>query len=101
MSKVSRFLKSAGRKFAKNPLGPIALGEKLLGSGKSAAKRAENDANKFAAEATAERTKLEAKTKKEKLRAQKLAVRGLRSKRSASYFKPSDDMPTNGSATIG
>lgn len=78
------------------------VGRLFPGTGKHAAKRAEKQVNEFVAQATADRTKLEEKTKKERLRAQKLAVKGLRSKRAGSYFKsPNNETTTYGSPTIG
>ena len=72
------------------------------GSGKRDATEATAQAEQFANESEAERVKLAAKTKREKLRAQKLAVKGLRSKRAASYFKPEKGTTgTYGSPTIG
>ncbi len=92
MSKVSRFFKSAGRK----------VGKVFPGTGKHAAKRAEESANKLAAEATAEREALDKKNKKERARANKIAARGLRSKRSASFLRETgQDSPSYGSPTIG
>ena len=68
------------------------------GTGRHAAKRAEAAANQYAAEAQRQRAENERKIKKDRDRAQKLAIRGLRSRRSASYFSSS---PSEGSATIG
>lgn len=72
---------------------------KLFKTGRSAAKRAENAANQFAAQAQANIADTQRKTKRERDRAQKLAIRGLRSKRSASYF--GGGFPQQGSDTIG
>lgn len=78
------------------------VGKLFPGTGRHAAKRAEAQANMFAEEAGRARTELEDKTKKERARAQKLAIKGLRSKRSASYFKsPNGESTTYGSPTIG
>lgn len=83
-----------------NPLKKIGktIGKIFPGTGKSAAKRAEKQANAYAAEATAARLKTEEKTKREKLKAQKLAIRGMRSRRAASRYAVSD---SQGSTTIG
>jgi hypothetical protein len=70
----------------------------LPGTGRHAAQRAENAANEYAAEATKTRQDNERRTLRERKRAQKLAIRGLRSKRSASYFSASQ---SEGSPTIG
>lgn len=75
------------------------LGKAIFpGTGRHAAKRAEKAANQYAAEAQRDRELNERKTARERRRAQKLSVRGLRSKRTASFFQPSS---TEGSATIG
>jgi hypothetical protein len=68
------------------------------GTGRHAANRAEKAANEYAAESTKTRLDNERKTLRERKRAQKLAVRGFRSKRSASYFNASQ---SDGSPTIG
>lgn len=92
MGAVKKFTKSAIRK----------VGNIFPGTGRHAAKRAETAANEFVAAAEQDRAKLEEKTKKERLRAQKLAIKGLRSRRAASYFKsPTGESTTYGSPTIG
>ena len=60
-------------------------------------------AEKATTEAEANRVKLEAKTAKERARAQKLAIRGIRSKRAASHFskKLGEAHTSYGSPTIG
>jgi len=75
-----------------------AVGFGLLSTGKSAAKRTERAANDYAAEAMKARKAVEDRTAKERRRASKLAIRGLRSKRSAGFFAQTE--PT-GSPTIG
>jgi hypothetical protein len=76
------------------------LGKAIFpGTGRHAAKRAEKAANEYAAEAQKQRADNERRQKKERRRAQKLAIRGLRSRRSASYFQTS--APSEGSPTIG
>lgn len=91
-------LKKTIKKIAAVALAPIAL----VKTGRHAAKKAANEANTFAAESAKERAALDAKTKKERLKAQKLAIRGLRSKRAASYFSaPEGGATTYGSTTIG
>jgi hypothetical protein len=69
------------------------------GTGRHAAKRAEKQANQYAAEAEKQRLDNQRKTERDRKRAQKLAIRGLRSRRSASYFQSS--APAEGSQTIG
>lgn len=82
-------------------LNPINwIGAALGGTGKSAAKRAANAAEAYSLLAIADREKAEANTAKERKRAQKLSIRGMRSKRAASYFS----QPIGGgegSSTIG
>ena len=74
----------------------------LPGTGRHAAKRAEKEASNYAREAETKRLALEEKTKKERRRAQKLAIRGLRSRRAASHFSRGEGAPTTyGSPTIG
>lgn len=78
------------------------IGKIFPGTGRHAAKRAAKQANAYAAEANAKTAALEEKTKKEKKRAQKLALRGIRSKRAASHFSSPDNKFTSyGSTTIG
>lgn len=99
------FLKKIAKKaFKYSPIGlAVKAVEKILpSSGKSAAKRAIGEANALAAEATSARVSLEEKTKKERAKAQKLAIKGLRSKRAANYFKnEGGESTTYGSTTIG
>lgn len=72
------------------------------GSGRKQAKQAANEARVAAVQASAARATLEEKTKREKARAHKLAIKGLRSRRAASYFKPPEGTTgTHGSPTIG
>ena len=111
---MANILKKAGRLLKKVYNSPVGLGGQIkiakkgleaVTGGRSArkeAKAAAGQAEQYANEAEAERVKLATKTKKEKLRAQKLAVKGLRSKRAASYFKPAAGTTgTYGSPTIG
>ena len=71
-------------------------------SGRKQAKQAANEARVAAAQASVARVTLEEKTKREKARAHKLAIKGLRSRRAASYFKPPEGTTgTHGSPTIG
>lgn len=77
------------------------LGKILPGTGRHAAKRAQNSANEFAAQSQQERLALQKKTDRERLRAQKLAIRGMRSRRAASHFNPEGERTTYGSPTIG
>lgn len=79
------------------------IGKLFPGTGRHAANRAANQANAYAAEAEAERKRLEEKTKKERRKAQKLALRGIRSKRAASHFNKADNQgyTSYGSPTIG
>ena len=78
------------------------VGRLFPGTGRHAAQRAEKQVNEFVQQATADRTRLEEKTKRERLRAQKLSIKGLRSKRAASHFKsPTGETTTYGSPTIG
>lgn len=78
------------------------VGKLFPGTGKHAAKRAVAQANEFIAQTQADMTKLQEKTKKERLRAQKLAIKGLRSKRAGNFFKsPTGETTTYGSPTIG
>ena len=84
------------------PIGKIVGG--FLGGGGGGAKESDaaaEESRRFAAEARAQRAENERKTAKEKKRASKLAVRGLRSKRSASYFQNQPADQAQGSATIG
>lgn len=76
------------------------LGKLLPGTGKHAAKRAAKAADQYTAQAEAERKVLEDKARREKARAQKLAIRGMRSKRAASRLSSPEDN-RNGSMTIG
>lgn len=91
MSKLSRLLKKVGNIFP--------------GTGRHAARRAERQANEFTRQAQAENVALARKTERERARAQRLAIRGLRSRRAASYFSapgsPSYGTPDAGRATIG
>lgn len=75
------------------------IGAALGGTGRSAAKRAANASESYIAQSQADRAKLEASTAKERKRAQKLSIRGMRSKRAASYF--SQPIGGEGSSTIG
>jgi hypothetical protein len=68
------------------------------GTGRHAAQRAEKAANEYRAEAEKQRLDNERKTKRERRRAQKLSIRGLRSRRSASFFQSTS---AEGSPTIG
>lgn len=78
------------------------LGKAIFpGTGKHAAQRAANAAEEEVKIAKADRAILEEKTKKEKEKAARLRVRGLRSKRSASYFKKEGAHTSYGSPTIG
>ena len=71
-------------------------------TGSSAAKRASNQANMQAMQAQAERAALEEKTRKERQRAQKLAIRGLGGRRAAQQNAiGSEASPRYGSQTIG
>jgi len=73
----------------------------ILGrTAKKQAKKIEMKANAFAAESEVQRKELETRYKKERDKAQKLTIRGLRSRRAASYFSPAAS-PGEGSATIG
>jgi len=73
----------------------------ILGrTAKKQAKKVERNALIMAAETDVQRKELEARTKKERDKAQKLVLRGLRSRRAASYFSPAS-APGEGSATIG
>ena len=85
------FFKSVGKK----------IGKLFPGTGKSAAKRAEKAANAYAEEARQRTAQLEEREKKERRRAQKLAIRGLRTKRAASHFNQSGENNSYGSPTIG
>lgn len=76
------------------------LGKAIFpGTGRHAAKRAEKAATEYAAEAQKQRLANENREKRERRRAQKLAIRGLRSRRSASFFQSAS--PSEGSPTIG
>lgn len=69
----------------------------MFSTGRSAAKRASKAAEQYALQAAAEREKLEKKTEREKARAQKLALRGLRSRRAASRnYNEAQGVPTIG-----
>lgn len=70
----------------------------LPGTGRSAARRAEQQANEFSAQAQSQIAQLEEERKKSRAKAQKLQIRALRSRRSASYYQAA---PTGGSETIG
>lgn len=92
MGAIKKIIKKVGK----------AIDKVLPGTGRSAAKRAANEANAYAEEARADRARLEEKTKKERLRAQKLAIKGLRSRRSVARFNStSGESPSYGSTTIG
>lgn len=79
-----------------------SIGKLFPGTGRHAAKRAATEANKFAQEAIVERSKLEDKTRRERLKAQKLAIRGLRSKRAAAnYGAALGSSDSYGGTTIG
>jgi len=79
-----------------------AVGKLFPGTGRHAARRAQTASKEYAAQAQAQTTALEQKSKKERLRAQKLALRGIRSKRAASRFSsPSQEYTSYGSPTIG
>lgn len=90
MASVKRFLKKVGKAV-------------FPGTGRHAAKRAEKAAANYAAEAAAHTAQLKEKEKRERNRAQKLAIRGLRSRRAASHFAKADNSAatTYGSPTIG
>lgn len=78
------------------------LGKAIFpGTGRSAAKRAAKQGEAYAAEAAKQRADNDRRAKKERLRAQKLAIRGLRSRRSASYFGTNQSATGEGSSTIG
>lgn len=80
------------------------IGKIFPGTGRHAARRAERAANAYAEDAAKKTKDLEEKTKKEKRRAQKLALRGIRSKRAASHFANPDNKFTSygsTSTTIG
>lgn len=87
MSKLSRLLKKIGRHV-------------FPGTGRHAAQRAERQANEFVRQAQAENANLARKSERERERAQRLAIRGLRSRRAASYFN-APGSPSYGSPTIG
>lgn len=77
------------------------LGKAIFpGTGRHAAKRAQKAANEYAAEAEKQRMDNQRRTDRERKRAQKLAIRGLRSRRSASFFN-NQSSPAEGSQTIG
>jgi hypothetical protein len=76
------------------------IGKLFPGTGRHAAKRAEKAANEYAEEARQRTAMLEEREKKERRRAQKLSIRGLRSKRAASHFQ-SNENTSYGSPTIG
>lgn len=70
---------------------------RAFSTGRSAAKRAAKAAEQYAMQAAEDRKRLEAKTEKEKARAQKLALRGLRSRRAASRnYNEAQGVPTIG-----
>lgn len=76
--------------------------ERPFRTGRHEAKRAEKAANAYKMEAEAKAAKLEEKTKKERARAQKLSLRGLRSRRAASHFTASGSaFQSYGTPTIG
>jgi hypothetical protein len=78
------------------------IGRLLPGTGRHAAKRAEKAAKEYAATAQAQTRQIEERTEKERKRAQKLAIRGIRSKRAASHFgSPTQEYTSYGSPTIG
>lgn len=78
------------------------IGKLFPGTGRHAARRAEAAAKEYTATAKAQTAALEEKTKRERRRAQKLALRGIRSKRAASHFSmPGQESPSYGSPTIG
>lgn len=80
-----------------------AIGGIFPGTGRHAAKRAASEANQYAQEASSARKALEERTKKERLKAQKLAIRGIRSRRAASRIRGTvaGESPSYGSMTIG
>lgn len=57
-----------------------------ISTGRHAAKRARKEAENLAQESKAERESMQAKTEMEKRKAQKIRIRGLRSRRSSSFF---------------
>jgi len=68
-------------------------------TGTSAAKQTSRQANEFANIAAAQKFENERKEKRERARANKLSIRGLRSKRAAAYLgAQTSDV---GSSTIG
>lgn len=78
------------------------IGKLFPGTGRHAATRAANEADVFAAQAAQQRSEIEERTKREKKKAQKLAIRGLRSRRAASHFaSPDNTYQSYGSPTIG
>lgn len=78
------------------------IGKLFPGTGRHAARRAADAANAYALEAQAKTVELEEKAKKERRKAQKLALRGMRSKRAASHFANQNAEYTSyGSPTIG
>lgn len=94
-------LKKIG-KLAKKAYKTTGIGAILPGTGKGAANRAAKAANAYAAEAQAQTKALNEKTKKEQAKAQKLAIRGLRSRRAGSHFNSdSNESGRYGSPTIG
>ena len=92
MGALKKFIKSTVKKASRI----------LPGTGRHAAKRAEESSNEYANQARQDRERLEQKTKKERARAQKLVIKGIRSRRAASYFSnPNGKTTTYGSTTIG
>lgn len=78
------------------------IGRLFPGTGRHAARRAERAAKEYTAKAETDTAALAEKTKREKRRAQKLALRGIRSKRAASHFaSPNQEFTSYGSPTIG
>lgn len=78
------------------------IGKLFPGTGRHAARRAANEARNYVTEAQTKTAAFEQKAVKEKRRSQKLALRGIRSKRAASRFSATDNQYTSyGSPTIG
>lgn len=65
-----------------------------ISTGRHAARRARKESENLVNEAKTERESIQAKTELEKRKAQKIRIRGLRSRRSSSFF-------AEGSDTIG
>lgn len=98
MSRFSKLFKKATR------FGVPGLIKKVFpGTGRHAAKRAEKATESAIAESQAERLLIDEKTRKEKEKAHRLRVRGIRSKRSAGYAgqSSSGESPSYGRPTIG